>query len=276
MKSAIELPNGLHARVPDTVYHARVPRLVSKHVLDEVHRSPAHYRAWLETIVEPEPTPAMAFGTAFHCALLEPQRFASTYVVEPDFGDCRRKEPKAQRDAWRAENTGRLALDAGDAECIERMVVAVRAHPLAGRMVKDGEAELTARWTDEETGLSCKARADYFVRARRMIVDVKSTADASADAFKRDVARYRYHVQDAMYRAGFTAAGAEVAHFVLVAVEKEPPHAIGIYSLDEDGVARGYGAVRRDMETLAACLRDDRWPGYPEQIQTLELPPWAA
>ncbi len=271
----LDLPHGIHERVPEDVYHQRVPGLVSKHALDLVHRAPAAYKAWVEG-QEEEVSEALALGKAFHCALLEPQRFEEQYAVLPQFGDCRKKENKANRDAWLAEHQGATFIEASDMATVRGMVRAVYAHPLAGRMLTEGAPELTLRWRDEATELECKARPDYYVRRMRMVVDVKSARDASFEEFRRAAARYGYHRQDAHYRAGMAAVGEPIDHFVFVVVETKAPHLIALYSLDADGVARGYGSIRRDMDTLAECLELDKWPGYELGIQTLDLPPWAA
>lgn len=273
--SVLDLPAGLHSGVPASVYHARHPGLVSKSALDLVHRSPLHYKSWLDG-AEEELTPALAFGAAFHCALLEPDVFDREYASAPDFGDCRKPDNRKARDAWREKNASRKRLSESDDDAITRMVEAVQGHPLAGRMMRDGEPELTVRWTDADTGLQCKSRADYYVRSLGMIVDIKSTCDASYQAFRRDIVNYRYHVQDGLYRDGFAAAGAPVKHFVFVAVEKTPPYAIGVYTLDDAGVAIGYAAAHQDIATLAKCIKSNEWPGYPVSIRTIDLPPWAA
>jgi hypothetical protein len=271
----LALPHGMHRDVPSTVYHERIPGMASKSALDLVRRSPAHLKAWLDG-QDDEPTPALAFGAAFHCAMLEPMVFAATYAVEPDFGDCRFKEAKMERDRWRAANVGKLPLSATDAATIAGMGAAMRAHPLASRMIRDGASELTLRWRDEETGLECRARDDYFVPALRMAVDLKTTADASAEEFRRSVAKYGYHRQDAFYRAAHAAVGAPLDHFVFVAVEKTAPYAVAIYSLDGDATLKGHESIARDMATLARCVRENDYPGYPVEIQTLTVPPWAA
>jgi hypothetical protein len=49
-----------------------------------------------------EDTDALELGRAVHCAILEPQRFATAYIVEPDFGDPRTNAAKAERAAWLA------------------------------------------------------------------------------------------------------------------------------------------------------------------------------
>lgn len=273
--SALSLPHGAHRDVPSAIYHARVEGLASKSVLDMIHRSPAHYRVWLDGHEEP-PTPPLIFGGAFHCSLLEPAVYSQAYGVVPDFGDCRKTENKARRDAWRARNAGRIHIDEDDDKTIQAMIRAVHAHPLAGRMIRDGEPELTVRWKDEATDIECKARGDYFVPRHRMLLDVKSSQDASPEAFRKSIADFGYHRQDAFYRAGFRAVGLDVEHFVFVVVEKTPPHAVAVYALDADGIQRGAASIAKDLETLAECLRTKTWPGYPVEIKTLELPPWAA
>lgn len=264
------LENVTHAE-----YHQRKLGVVSKSILDLIDRSPAHYKQWVDDGVE-ERTPALVFGSAFHCALLEPDRFAADYAVEPDFGDCRKKENKAARDSWRSLHEGKDPVASDDAETIKRMVAAVHRHPLASRMIADGKSELTLRWTDEDSGLPCRARADYYVERLGAVFDVKSTLDARPKAFQRDVLNYRYHVQDALYRAAFAANKIEVRHFAFICVEKDQPHAIAIYELDSDAVARGHAAARRNIETMKQCMFSGKWPGYSESIQTIQLPPWAA
>jgi len=267
----------VEANVPNAVYHARRLGVVSKSALDWLDgKSPAHYKAWVDGLIAEEETPALAFGSAFHCALLEPERFALEYATEPNFGDCRRKEPKQARAAWVSANAGKRSLSPEDAATIAGMVASVKAHPLASRILRDGQAELTVKWQDYATGVQCKCRADYYVPRLRMVADVKSTTDASRDGFRRDVARYSYHVQDALYRAGFNAVGKQVDHFVFVSVEKTVPYAVATYSLDMPSVNRGYTAARRGIEKMAECLASGVWPGYPTEIQEVDVPPWAS
>lgn len=266
------IPYGLHPEVPAERYHERRVGVVSKSALDQLHRSPAHYREWVNS--GGKVTPAMAFGSAFHCALLEPEVFTETYACEPDFGDRRFKANKEARKAWLAENAGKQPISAGDMEAIRGMMESIRNHKLVGRMMADGQAEFTVSWQDEDTGLPCKARADYYVAERSMVVDIKTTIDASHDAFRRTIANRRYFVQDALYRWGFKSAGEPIKYFVIVAVEKEPPYAVAVYALDEDAIGKGYTAAWQDIQTMADCVREDRWPSYNERIQTVGLPPW--
>lgn len=270
---APRLPLGIHTDIAAELYHEPHLGVVSKSALDHVNRSPAHYRAWLDG--HGETTPALQFGTAFHCALLEPKRFSATYATEPDFGDCRKADNKTARNEWRLANAGRTLLAQDDEETIRSMVSSVRSHKLAGKMIADGIPESTISWIDSTTGLPCKCRPDYYVKARRMAVDAKSAEDASPEGFKKAVGKYGYHVQNALYSDGFRAVGERVDHFVFVAVEKKPPFAVGIYTLGADAIARGYSAARRGVERLAECVQKDEWPAYSSSIETIDdLPPW--
>lgn len=275
MKTILEYGQGIHLNVPNAVYHGRHLGLVSKGALDLVSRSPAHYKAWVDG-AQDEESEALTFGQDFHCALLEPARFEDEYTVEPKFGDCRKKENKAARDDWRQINQGRRIITHESLDTIKGMVKAVRAHPLASKIISEGESEVTVRWKDPHTGLQCKTRSDYWVKKRRMVADVKTAEDASREAFRRSIVKYRYHIQDALYRAGFGAIGEPIEHFVFVVVEKKPPFAIAEYTLTSDGIHRGHSAAITDMEALASAVRNDSYPGYPVTIQTLDLPPWAA
>lgn len=270
--------------VKDEEYYAPELGLVSKSALGPLSKSPAHYRAWLES--PSEPTEALLFGRALHMAVLEPERFRETYVVEPHFGDLRAvagrttteqgRANKARKVEWLAEHEGVERVTADWWESIVGISASIAQHPIASRILRDGQPELGARWTDEETGLECRCRPDYYVAPREMAADLKSTLDASPRGFAKACAKYNYHWQDALYRAGIAASGSPIKHFVFIAVEKVAPYAVGVYSLSPDDIEKGHDAVRRHMDTMAECMRTGEWPAYAPGIQTIELPPWAA
>ena len=107
------------------------------------------------------------------------------------------------------------------------------------------------------------------------IADIKSTEDASPDEFRRSIGRYRYHVQDALYRAIFGETGFSVANFIFIAAEKQYPHLVAVHAIDREALDAGHAAWQRDAATLARCLESNVWPGYEERIHEVSLPPWA-
>lgn len=279
IKSILDLPDGMHPGIPEAIYHQRIPGIASKSVLELVARAPAVYAEWLEPQSEDEDdeepeADALVFGKAFHCALLEPDVYETTYAVEPKFGDCRKTDNKKRRDDWRAENGGRVLLKQAAARKIRGMLHAIHSHPVARNMFRGGSSELTLKWTDAATGLICKGRADYYNARLSMCVDVKTCVDARAPMFAKSAANYGYHRQHAFYEDGLEAVGAAVDDFVFVAIEKKAPYLIGLYSLEDADVAIGREWTRRNLNTLAECIEHGSFPGYSEDIEPLALPRW--
>lgn len=268
-------PQGIHAGIPPEIYHRRELGVVNKGALDQLAKTPAHYKAWVEDRTEVNETPALLFGRALHALVLEPDKFALEWAAQPDFGDLRTKITREARDVWRTENEGVTTVSIDDWKKLHAMRDAVREHPIARAMFIDGVAEETAIWTDPEHGLLCKARVDYHRADMGIVVDLKSTEDASADGFARSVAKYRYHVQHAHYASAFAVTGNDLRMFAFVAVEKSAPYAVAVYTIDAEAEGRGMELRDHEMHTLAGCLETDIWPSYPSGINSLALPNWA-
>lgn len=237
---------------------------VGASLLHKIARSPMHARAYLDGDREAQ-TPAMAFGEALHTAVLEPARFRSQYAAFQ--GDRR---TKAGKDAYeQLQRVGATIISQTDHDAVTSMTESILMHPVAGPMLTDGVAEASVFY-DHDLGVECKCRPDYWVRERGLVVDLKTTEDASAAGFARSVVNYRYHVQAAHYIAGTGAS-----RFVFVAVEKKPPYAVAVFELDPDALKVGRALRERAIETYASCVEFGIWPGYPTEVQSLALPAWA-
>ena len=264
----------LRLDMPAEEYHRRELGVASKSGLDQIRRSPAHYRAWVDGY-ESEITPAMEFGSLTHLYVLQPAVAFDKVAVRPVFGDLRKTANKEAKAVWDVENAGRLHVGIEDWDKIRRIGDAVHKHPIAGRLVSQCQAEVSAYWVDE-TGLQCKARLDAWCPSLRIIADLKTCADASEDAFARSVHNFRYHVQDAFYSAGVEAiTGHQVKAFVFIAVEKEPPYAVCTYRLDDISRELGREEFRQDIRTLRECVEKGEWPSYGDSTKTISLPSWA-
>lgn len=250
-------------------YHAHPA--ISKSGLDKIAKSPAHYKAAREA--EHEGSDALVFGSAFHDYILLPATFQTAYTVLPPDFNGRTKEGKAMLES--IHQSGQTVLKAEWLTAIEGMAAAIAAHPKASALLQGGRAEQSIFWTDEDSGIDCRCRPDYL-HPGGIIVDLKSTTDASPEEFARSVAKYRYHVQDAFYSEGYyQATGQWPRGFVFIAVEKTAPYAVACYSLDDDAKAYGHELFRRDLETLLEAEKSQEWTAYSQEIETLSLPAWA-
>lgn len=255
--------------MPEAEYHA-LP-YISKSGLDLIARSPAHYMA--NKNEKREPTPAMELGTAIHSAILEPRLFYDRYICRPEGIDGRTSEGKVRLKDLMA--TGKNLIPYQDFKMIEDIITSINSTDEAYKYLMNGKTEHSIFWIDEETGVQCKARPDYLTNSG-IIVDVKTTENASFSAFQRSIAKYRYHVQAAFYMDGLAKAlGKEQVGFVFIAVEKTPPYAVAVYYLDEASIDVGRALYRRDINKYAECLKNNAWPAYPNELQVINIPHWA-
>lgn len=272
-------PTGLLEMTNDE-YHAGPG--ISKSHLDAIHSgSPLHY--WYKYLnperVPQEPTAAMVFGTAVHTAILEPDLLSTEIIKSPEF-DRRSKAGKAEYEAFQTEHAGKIVLSPDDFDACLAIRDAAHHHPVAGGLLQGGKAEQSFFAIDPATGELIKCRTDYIHDSGAMIVDVKTTEDASPGGFGRSSANFRYPVQTAWYnRVLDTLYGEHPATWVFLAVEKKPPYAIGLYyieaSANGDLLERADIAAQRDLQRIVDHKRSGQWPDFAIEPMPLELPGWS-
>lgn len=255
-------------------YHASTSAVSKSHLDVIANASPRHYwHKYLNPDREPEePTPAKVLGSAVHSIILEPDLFTKQYVANPGI-ERRSNAGKAEYAAFIAEHKGKTILTDEQMQACLAVRDAVHQHPVAAGLLHGGQAEQSFYAIDPETGELIKCRTDYM--AGDMIVDVKTTDDASPTGFGKSAANYRYPMQTAWYHDVLDAAfGEHPPYWVFLAVEKEPPYAIGIYYPDAADIARARVAARRDFMRIVEHRRSGEWPDYADMARPLALPTW--
>lgn len=262
--------------VDNAEYHSHTA--VSKSHLDEIERSPLHY--WSRYLdvnrIVPPPTPAMVIGTALHTHVLELSEWDKQFTIAPEGIDRRTKAGKEMWAAFEADANGKTVLSKTDGELIAAMGRSIYGHPAAAMLLAmSGKAETSHFWTDEKTGLECKCRPDWLFDDYSVIVDLKTTEDASPRGFQKSIAAWNYHKQAAWYLHGIEqATGVCPSQFIFIAVEKKPPYAVGVYAADAEMIKLGWEKAERNLERIAECRAAKHWPGYSEAIEPISVPPW--
>lgn len=229
-------------------------------------RSPAHYRHWTRAPAR-APTPALELGKITHLCVLEPDLYDKSVVVAPEFAVAKGHTLKAQREAWEgALPNGAIIVSAKQHDKARAMRDAVWANPDARKLLAKGKREASLWWDDPVFKVRCKARVDFVSQVvdRGLILDLKTTTDASRLKFARSMADYRYDMQAAHYLEGGRASGAfDADHFFFLAVESEAPHATVLYSISD--VVRGVGSQWRDeaMARYRQAVDNNAWPSLP-------------
>lgn len=229
-----------------------------------------------------EPSDILDFGTLVHCLLLGKGRD----IVIVDAADWRTKAAREARE--QACAAGKVACLAHKHEQAVAMADAVfrkmaRRDEYAAAF-DQGEPELVMAWRDGPTW--CRSLVDWIEPRRsdgRVVVyDLKTTGKAAAPhGLDRVLGDGGYEMQAAFITAGVEAlipdaAGQVVVRFVVV--ENEPPHLATVAELSPPDVALGLRKMRAARRLWQRCLDagygQEHWPGYPDDIVTVELPGW--
>ena len=257
-------------------YHSDTSH-ISKSGLDKIESSPLDYWwHYLRPVRDPhKPTEAMNFGTAVHLAVLEPNEFDKTYVAMPTINK-RTNVGKAEIQSLQAmcEVNNQVLIDPLDFDTVRRIRDAVFKHPTAKLLFQNGLAEQTFMFEEPNTGAKCKIRPDWLDQNSGLIVDLKTTEDASNAGFIKSATKYKYYKQAPFYYDGMESLGHERSGFVFVNVEKTEPFKIGIHYLDARSTQFGRDEYLRNCETYVKCLESGIWKGYDEKINEVSLPEW--
>ena len=230
--------------------------------LKHLDASPLHYR---HALTHPtEDTNRLLLGRAVHTAVLEPDEFPLRYAVYE--GAVRRGK---DWDAFQAANMDKDILKADEYRMCLTVRDAVRAKAEAATLLM-GESEVVRQWTDEATGIPCKARLDH-VMPELALVDLKTTKSTDEHEFTNSAARFLYHGQLAFYRR---AAGMGNIPVYIIAVEIDPPHDVAVYQVAEWALDAGEAKVTELLALLRFCQDNDTWPGRYNSVRELGLPAW--
>ena len=129
----------------------------------------------------------------------------------------------------------------------DQMMLSLREHPFSASLVNGelkGKAEQSFFCTDSETGLELKARPDFILDDCSLILDLKTTVDASPRAFSAALPISLLRAGIALPGRDEGATGTRPQAFLFVAVEK-----LDLF----DG--RLHGRPGNDRSWQAACSR---------------------
>ena len=250
---------------------------VSRSELWKIKESPEKFKYYKEH--PQEPTPALVFGQLFHKMALQPDSVWDEFAVAPNI-DRRTKGGRAEYAVFLEDAADKTIVTVDMAQQSAEMCAALQANDFCRKLLS-GAKETPYFWVDEMTGETCKCRTDCTMEINGMplVVDLKSTNDASNDAFVRDAVRYGYDFQAAMYLEGVKAVMGVEHGFVFIAVEKVEPYAINIFQCDKLFIQHGYDAFRELLGIYHDCQQTGNWFGYLGRynaVNTLSLPSYLA
>jgi hypothetical protein len=149
------------------------------------------------------PDRALVFGSAFHCRILEPELFQmKDYCLRPS-----------------------------EIEIMNKMTESFLSHPVASH-IKREENEVPIYWTDEETGLPCKALVDNL-KPQGIVCDLKTTFAANETEFRQHCIKYHYDRQLVGYTNGATQyLNKSSSKIEVLGIQKRHPYCVFCYQID--------------------------------------------
>jgi len=253
----------LYTGCPPSAYHPH-PAL-SSGVLRRVAKTPLHAARGAPT----KETPAMLRGNILDCLIISPEEFGRRYECVGSFPLGGKGICNATRNEWRdrvasgAVRGVRVLRD----EDMDRSIAELRT--MAAEVRNSGEyrgligsgtevyTQLSYWWTDEETGLQCRAKLDWLVTdgETALVADLKSRQDAGPDAVGRELWWDCGDVQLAHYAAGIRKiTGMNSIDIGWLDVEANETMAVGAYSSGPGEVE--YEAALRRYRILMERYRD--------------------
>lgn len=252
-------------------------------------RTPKHAKSDMDA--PDDDTQSKAIGHASHTAVLEPALFDELYAIYPKteyvekYGHPNSNKYKAARLEWEAEHEDAIVLNDTEYEHARRIAEAVQQHPLASKLLINnrGASELTVIGEVDhgEQKIRTKARLDRVTEYEKFpaLVDLKTMAPRGGILDPRSVSmtitNYRYHQQAAWYLDRLNDQRPADRLFIFVFVENAAPYDVVCYSLEPEAIEQGRRDNEKALGEYARGMRDGRWPGFSNQLQSVSIRDYA-
>ena len=253
--------------ISNPVYHGRKTHLSSTNIRTfKKNRKQFEYSLTHDLVKQ---TKAMADGTAVHAFFLERDKFDTDFVIKP--ADMR-LNTKAGKE-WALEHQSKIIIDSELGNNLYEMEKSFMDSP--AKLIYDikGQTELSYFWDDLGT-IKGKCRPDWISDDGEIVVDVKTTTDASPRGFQKSISTWGYHLQLGWYLRGLRKLGLSAEQFIFIAIEKTAPFCVGVYRADQEMINYAMKELDQLMPEIQTAMVSNEFPDYTPEITSIGLPPW--
>lgn len=279
---------GTH-KITHEQYHSDLSA-ISNSQINEFERAPrAYHDKFILGNRDRDDTPALIFGRQFHELILEPEVFKNKYFTDKEiydlYPDRTRKPFKDAMKEYSKQFEGKECIKSKDWVNLNGMLASLK-NTIAENAMSIGDKEVTVCWIDPDTQLKCKAKIDYLAvweirdgprkgEKIPIVLDVKTTMDASHRAFAKQIWNYKIYRQGKWYIDGATATTKiHFKKFGTIAIEKDAPYLYKFYEIPEWWLWAGDKEIRDILPKIQECKRTNIWPGLPNEnkFEVAEVP----
>lgn len=191
-----------------------------------------------------------SLGRSAHCKILQPSLYWDDFVVQPvNIGS---RNSKAYKE-WAATQGDKEILTEEQYQDTLQMEASIMAE--AGEWFESGKSEVSG-WLRISDNVVLKARADKLHDG--LIIDLKTTENASYEGCCKAVRNYLYHLQSVIYCKVFG-----VPNFAFVFVESDVPYDCHFpFFIDGEKQEQAQQLLDRALVELEQCVETGVYPGY--------------
>ena len=268
---------GMYSGIDIDLYHAagicEGPSISSSGLRTISGESPAHFfNEWRGNSDREEPPESRHFivGRAAHHLHLGQANFSSLFIVQPeeyeaDAGEIKKWNNNATDcKLWhkRQKEAGKTVIQPKEAEQIIGMAAELGRNPIVKHGALNGLVERSIFWKDKKTGIWLKSRPDAIPGDSGDFVDYKTCVSVKWPDLVRSIGDFGYQQQGALIRqAAREVLDIPNPSFALVFQEKKKPYCVRVVTLKDSDLDRGDKQNRIALDTFAACLKTNHWPG---------------
>jgi len=246
-------------KITDDEYFSRPE--ISHSDLELVRKSLKHYVYFKQNKQE---SSALDFGKAFHTFILEPDLFKDQILVAPGT-----RYTKAYKDLV-AANPKKTVITDEEFQKLYSMRQSLMSMPKLSKLLNADFVEHAMFWQHAESGVDCRSKMD-LVHKDGVVIDLKTTENASQIDFEGSIKAWGYHRQGALYLDGLNALFGKGSYhsFVILAVEKKPPFNCAAYSLPDHLIVDAAHDNLLNLLKIKQAKLTNHFPGYPDEVQTI-------
>jgi hypothetical protein len=188
---------------------------------------------FMHRLENPLETDSLKTGSAFHCWILEQQKFNDRYTFIPKV-NRRTKAGKEIYEEFVNNNVGKVFIHDKYLDIFEQLQVIINNHANVKNILNSAITfESTHTWKDIKTNVLCKAKADIV--GEDFIADIKTTSrTGDCESFLEYMYTYKLHQQAAFYLSGL-----QKKHFYFIMCELNEPFNVSIYKLSQKTINKG-------------------------------------
>lgn len=207
---------------------------------------------------------AFDVGHAAHTAILEPNLLEKLVVRGPT--DRRGKKWSDWQEE--CEANGQTLLTEADYDQVLLIRDLAATVPELEAMRDGAMIEQSCYAQDEETGAVLRCRSDIYSPSLAMMADIKNMADISDDAWSRDIGKWGYNMQHAMYQDVWNKGsdGLECEAFFFICFSKTEPPEVVCRELEPVDIEEGFQAYRAALKVAVECEAAGQWPSLPTGV----------